>query len=106
MLKNIGSNWTLSLVQILVFMVLTPFVVNTLQKPVFGVWETIVSLCGPLQLLMLGVPMASVRYVARHVAAGETRKANEALATCTAITLAMAARTGRPRESFSIGLAF
>ncbi|MCP3919961.1 MAG: oligosaccharide flippase family protein [bacterium] len=89
MLKNVGSNWTLNFVQILVFMVLTRFVVDTLGKPVFGVWETIVSFIGPLQLLILGVPMASVRYVAEHVSAGDTEKANKALSTCLAITLAM-----------------
>lgn len=88
-IKNVGSNWTLSVVQILVFLVLTPFVVNTLGKSAFGVWETIVALCGPLQLLMLGVPMASVRYVAKHVASGDTRKASAALSTCVGITAAM-----------------
>ena len=47
MLKNIGSNWALNVVQILVFMVLTTFVVNTIEES-FGVWEAIVAAAGPL----------------------------------------------------------
>lgn len=89
MLKNIGSNWTLNLVQILVFMVLSPFVVNALGTDVNGVWVSIVSLTGFLQLLILGVPMASVRYIAEHVARKDTARTNEAISTCLAICLFM-----------------
>ena len=46
MLKNVGSNWALSALQILVFLVLTPFVLSSLGKGPFGIWETIVSLAG------------------------------------------------------------
>jgi len=91
LLKNIGSNWALSAVQILVFMVLSPFVVDTLGEQVNGVWVSIVALTGFLQLLILGVPMASVRYIAEHVAKGDTKRANEAVSTCLAICLVMGA---------------
>lgn len=91
MLKNIGSNWALNAVQILVFMVLTPFVVSTLGTDLYGGWVTLVSLTGVLQLLILGIPMASVRYIAEHVAKKDTEGANRALSTCMAITLGMGA---------------
>lgn len=91
MLKNIGSNWALNVVQILVFMVLTPFVVSTLGSDLYGGWVTLISLTGILQLLILGIPMASVRYVAEHVAKDDTDAANRALSTCMAITLGMGA---------------
>jgi O-antigen/teichoic acid export membrane protein len=90
-LKNIGSNWALNAVQILVFMVLTPFVVSTLGTDLYGGWVTLVSLTGVLQLLILGIPMASVRYIAEHVAKKDTEGANRALSTCMAITLGMGA---------------
>ena len=77
MLKNIGSNWALNVVQILVFMVLTPFVVSTLGSDLYGGWVTLISLTGILQLLILGIPMASVRYVAEHVAKDDTDAANQ-----------------------------
>ncbi len=89
MLKNIGSNWALNIIQILVFLVLTPFVVGTLGSDLYGGWVTLISLTGVLQLLILGIPMASVRYVAEHVATGDKPAANRALSTCMAITLGM-----------------
>ena len=89
MLKNVGSNWALSALQILVFLVLTPFVLSSLGTGRFGIWETVVSLAGPLQLLILGVPMASVRYISEHVAKGDLPAANRAVSTCAGIALAM-----------------
>ena len=86
MLKNIGSNWALNVVQILVFMVLSPFVVRTLGQDVNGVWQSIVALAGPLQLLILGVPMASVRFITEHVSKGDRDGANAAVSTCLAGT--------------------
>ncbi|MFT7680308.1 MAG: O-antigen/teichoic acid export membrane protein [Planctomycetota bacterium] len=89
MLKNIGSNWTLSVVQILVFMVLTTFTQNTLGRDVYGIWEFIVSTAGPLQLLVLGVPMATVRAVSSHVAKKDYEGATKALGASVSLTLIM-----------------
>lgn len=93
MLKNIGSNWALNFVQILVFMVLTPFVVGALGKSTFGIWELVVSTAGPLQLLILGVPMATVRGIAKHLAKGEKDAASRVLGTSISLTLLMGAVT-------------
>ncbi len=93
MLKNIGSNWALNAVQILVFMVLTPFVVDTLDRGPFGIWESILAVAGPLQLLILGVPMATVRTVSAHLARDEEQEARRALGTCVSIALVMGALT-------------
>lgn len=92
MLKNIGSNWALNAVQILVFMVLTTFVVNTIEDA-FGVWEAIVAAAGPLQLLILGVPMATVRGISRHLAKDDRTAANQVLGTSVSLTLVMGAAT-------------
>ncbi|MDA1266521.1 MAG: oligosaccharide flippase family protein [Planctomycetota bacterium] len=88
MLKNIGSNWALNVVQILVFMVLTTYVVNTVED-MFGVWEAIVAAAGPLQLLILGVPMATVRGISRHLAKNEDEAASRVLGTSVSLTLLM-----------------
>ncbi|MFT5050830.1 MAG: O-antigen/teichoic acid export membrane protein [Chlamydiales bacterium] len=89
MLKNIGSNWALNVLQILVFMVLSPFVVRTLGQDVNGVWQSIVALAGPLQLLILGVPMASVRFITENLSKGDREGTNAAVSTCLAICLIM-----------------
>jgi O-antigen/teichoic acid export membrane protein len=89
--KNIGSNWILNGLQILVLMYLTPYVVGTLGRDVNGVWVLIVSLTGFLSLLILGVPMASVRYVAEQVAREDEAGVNRALSTCLGICIALGA---------------
>ena len=91
MLKSIGSNWMLNLLQIPILMVLTPFVINTLGKTDYGVWLTIASLTGILRLFILGVPMASVRFIAEHAARSDHARTNQAIATCLGITLLLGA---------------
>lgn len=89
MLKNVGSNWTLNGLQILAFLVLAQFILEALGEDMRGLWGALVAVLGPLQLLVLGVPMASVRFVSGHVAKGDFAAANRVLATCFAVMVAM-----------------
>lgn len=89
MFKNVGANWALNGLQILVLLKLAPFVVDALGRAQNGLWVTIVSMTGILSLLVLGVPMASVRYVAEHVARKDVERANAAVATCLGISLGL-----------------
>jgi O-antigen/teichoic acid export membrane protein len=85
-LKNVGSNWTLSGLQIVVFLVLARYTLDRLGLDGSGVWGAIVAVLGPLWLLVLGIPMASVRFVSAHIAKKEHAAANRVLATCFAVT--------------------
>jgi O-antigen/teichoic acid export membrane protein len=87
--KNVGANWALNGLQILVLLKLAPFVVETLGRAENGLWVTIVSMTGILSLLVLGVPMASVRFVAEHVARKDQDRANAAVSTCLGICLGL-----------------
>lgn len=89
MLRNIGSNWMLALIQLVVLVQLTPIQVKALGAPAQGAWLTIASLTSVLGLMILGVPMASVRFIAGHVAKRETEEANRAIATCLGVTLGL-----------------
>jgi O-antigen/teichoic acid export membrane protein len=89
--KSIGSTWLLNVLQILVLMKLTPYVVGNLGTDLNGVWVTIVSMTGILSLFILGVPMASVRFITEHVAKRDTAAANRAIATCLGIALFLGA---------------
>ena len=91
MLKNVGSNWVLNGVQILVFLIISPFIVESLGKGPNGAWVTIVSLTGFLNLLILGVPVASVRFIAEHAGRGDPARMNEAISTCLGILAALGA---------------
>src|SRR6266850_8597684 len=85
MLRNIGSNWMLMAVTLAATYFLTPFVIHTLGTDGYGTWTLITSITGYVSLLALGVPLASVRYLAQHVAEGDQRKMNEALASCAGL---------------------
>jgi len=91
MLRNVGSNWMLIVVTMAATYVLTPFVIHTVGQEGYGTWTLITSITGYMSLLALGVPMASVRYLAQHVAEGDQRKMNEALASCAGLYLMIGA---------------
>ncbi len=89
MLKNVGSNWALAIIQIVVMIQLTPVQVTALGVDANGAWLTVASLTGVLGLLILGVPMASVRFIARSAASKDIDKVNQAVASCLGICLAL-----------------
>lgn len=92
MLKSVGSNWALNGLQILVFMVLTPFAAQALGRETYGIWEVLVATAGPLQLLALGLPMATVRAVsAGRAAAADPDAASRAVGTSFSMTLVLGA---------------
>jgi len=69
--KNIGSNWVVSLASMVAIYFLTPFTIHKLGDDGYGTWNLINAITGYLGLLAFGVPLASVRYFAEHVAQGE-----------------------------------
>jgi O-antigen/teichoic acid export membrane protein len=89
--KNVGSNWLVTVVSVVAAYVLTPFTIHRLGGDAYGTWNLINAITGYLGLLVLGVPMASVRYFAQHVAKGDVRKLNEAIGSCTALYLLLGA---------------
>jgi O-antigen/teichoic acid export membrane protein len=86
-LKNIGSNWVLTVLTVMAVYLLTPFTLHKLGVAGYGTWVLITSINAYLGLLVLGVPMASVRYFAQHVATGDVRSLNEAISSCTGLYL-------------------
>lgn len=87
MFKSIGSTWLLNALQILALMKLAPYVVGTLGDSTNGLWVTVVSMTGVLSLFILGVPMASVRFITERVAAKDVAGTNRVVATCLGIAL-------------------
>ena len=91
MLRNVGSTWVLTLAGIAATYVLTPFIIDTLGVEGYGTWTLITSITGYISLLALGVPMASVRYLAQHVAEGNAREINRTIGSCAALYLVIGA---------------
>jgi len=89
--KNVGSNWVVTVVSIVAVYFLTPFTIHKLGGDGYGTWNLINAITGYLGLLVLGVPMASVRYFAQHVAKGDTQKLNETIGSCMSLYLLLGA---------------
>ena len=89
LLKNIGSNWVVTFATVAATYVLTPFLIHKLGTEGYGTWVLITSITGYLGLLILGVPMASVRYFAEHVADGDRQKMNETIGSSMGIYTSM-----------------
>jgi O-antigen/teichoic acid export membrane protein len=89
--KSVSSNWVITLVTVAAAYLLTPFTLHRLGDAGYGTWNLINAITGYLALLVLGVPMASVRYFAQHVAEGDVPKLNEAIGSCTALYLLLGA---------------
>jgi O-antigen/teichoic acid export membrane protein len=90
-LRNIGSNWIVTLVTVIALYLLTPFTLGKLGVAGYGTWILITSINAYLGLLVLGVPMASVRYFAQHVAQGDEAALNKAVGSCTGLYLLLGA---------------
>lgn len=91
MFKNVGSNWLVSIVTMMAVYFLTPFTIHKLGDDGYGTWNLINAITGYLGLLVLGVPMASVRSFAQHTATNDRDKLNEAIASSTMLYLSLGA---------------
>lgn len=87
MFKHVASNWSRNLLQILVMLVLTPLMEDRLGQDGYGIWFAIIAATGFLELLAMGVPMASVRHISEALTAGDTERTNRMIATGYGITI-------------------
>ena len=92
------------MVSMLAVYFLTPFTIHKLGDDGYGTWNLINAITGYLGLLVLGVPMASVRYFAQHVAKGDDQALNKAIGSpsCPLLTRGSApSRRRRPTATRS-----
>jgi len=66
---------------------LLPFTLRYLGNEQYGTWLLITSFTGYLGLLVLGVPMASVRYITHDASIGDYPAMNKTIATCAGMYL-------------------
>jgi O-antigen/teichoic acid export membrane protein len=81
-LKSVGSQWLLVMVTVGATYVLVPFTLKALGPEGYGTWILLGALGGYMSLAVLGVPMASVRYMAQYAAEKNERELNQVLAVC------------------------
>ena len=87
MLRNVGSNWVLIFLNVLLSYVTTPLVVHLLGGEGYGTWTLISAITGYLSLISLGVPMALVRFVGQYLSLDDWTKTNQTIGTCAGLYL-------------------
>jgi len=90
-LRNVGSNALGYLVNVVVGLKLTPYVMEELGNAGFGVWTLVVSFVGYYGLLDVGIRSAVGHYVATYHARRDLALVNRTLSTAMALLLAVAA---------------
>jgi O-antigen/teichoic acid export membrane protein len=89
MFKNIGSNWLLTVVTVAATYILLPYSLKHIGQEQYGIWLIITSLTGYMGLLMLGLPMASVRFVADSLAKKDYEQMNKFIGSSAGLFLFM-----------------
>jgi O-antigen/teichoic acid export membrane protein len=87
MFKNIGSNWLLMVVTVAATYILLPYSLKHIGQEQYGIWLIITSLTGYMGLLMLGVPMASVRFMADSLAKHDYEQMNKFIGSSAGLFL-------------------
>jgi O-antigen/teichoic acid export membrane protein len=67
-LRNVRSNWTLVVCNLLVVFVLAPYSIRTLGATQYGIWVLITAATAYLNTLALGVPTTSIQLLAAYSA--------------------------------------
>ncbi len=67
-IKNVGSSWFALGVEVVVGILLSPFILHRLGDTAFGIWVLIFSITGYYGLFDLGIRSSVVRYVSKFTA--------------------------------------
>src|SRR5688500_623498 len=91
LLKNIGANWVLTILTVLSSYVLMPFHIERLGREQYGTWLVIMSMMGYLGLLVLGAPLASVRFITQYLTEKNEPELRKAVGTFAGLYLMLGA---------------
>jgi len=75
------SNWVPLFVNIIITLLLTPYIISQLGKRDYGIWALVGSLVGYYGMLRLGVGSAIMRYVPFYVGRNDQKAASEIVST-------------------------
>ncbi|MGO8985016.1 MAG: flippase [Terriglobales bacterium] len=90
--KNVSSNWFALGINVVVGLLLSPFILHRLGDTAFGLWVLIFSITGYYGMFDLGIRSSVVRYVSKFTATGDREELakliNTSLFTYTCIGVA------------------
>ncbi|MFY9845655.1 MAG: oligosaccharide flippase family protein [Terriglobales bacterium] len=70
-IKNVSSNWFSLGINVIVGLLLSPFILHRLGDTAFGLWVLIFSITGYYGMFDLGIRSSIVRYVSKFTATGD-----------------------------------
>jgi O-antigen/teichoic acid export membrane protein len=80
-IKNVSSSWFALGINVLVGIVLSPYILHRLGDAAFGIWILIFSLTGYYGLFDLGIRSSIIRYVSKAIATGDMDSAARVINT-------------------------
>lgn len=83
--ENIFSGWANIIVTVAIAFFVSPFIVTTLGKELYGIWVLVVSITGYFSVLDFGISTAIVRYISSSTAQNDHEKACAVYSTSLAI---------------------
>lgn len=102
LLRNITANWLGFAVQVVITLLLTPFVLQSLGEARYGVWVLIIGLTGYYGLLDLGLRASLTQRLSRQLAVGDVAGLNQT----ASIGLTLLSGTGLLLAAASFALAW
>ena len=81
LLKNVGSSWFALGINIVVGVLLSPYILHHLGDEAFGLWVLIFSITGYYGLFDLGIRSSIVRYVATFSATSDQTELDRLIST-------------------------
>lgn len=80
-IRNVFSNWTGYAVNVIIALLLSPFILHNLGDIYYGIWTIIVTLTGYYGLLDLGIRGGVSQYITRYYAKNELNRVNHTINT-------------------------
>ena len=80
-IRNLLANWIGHGANMVVLLLLSPFVVHTLGKVEYGIWSLLMVLTGYMGVLDLGIRASTGRYVILYVGRGDRQRVDETIRT-------------------------
>jgi O-antigen/teichoic acid export membrane protein len=79
--RNVGSSWFALGINVVVGILLSPFILHRLGDAAFGIWVLIFSITGYYGLFDLGIRSSIVRYVSKYTAVNSTEEISKLINT-------------------------
>jgi O-antigen/teichoic acid export membrane protein len=88
---NTVSNWLSLAINTFISFLLTPYIISNLGKEGYGIWVLVLSVVGYYGLLDMGLPSATLRYIARYAGQKDNVSVNKIVNTSLFIFILMGA---------------